>query len=604
VCRRQPRRALEAVPPPLLVDSCYGIFSVASSSMTDHSNVSFIYDTDAFVGSDIVQPGGQTKTGLFGRHVANREFLDAWLRHGTWRSMIGVVTNQHSGNSLAAQFNEYARLKTAPRELEIMPLPHFSQRFFPDAPARLLHLPQPIEAEFGWLRQHKAAHSFALSGVTHTISLKGVMDRFRELVSGPFEPYDTLFCISKAAVAVVRAATDNYATYLRERHGGAPAARIRLAHVPFGIDTEKFRPATEEERLTSRRELGIAADELCVLFVGRLSYYSKVHPFPMYRAAAAAARRHGCKLHLVLAGWADSPSILDKFRHGAEAIAPGIKTSFVDATAPEARFRIWQAADVFTSMSDNIQETLGLTILEAQACGLPVLATDWDGCRESVLPGETGFLAKTRIVTGATADATSRHLMSETNYGEFLGEVNQAVAVDSLDASNAFERLFSDAALRKRMGAAGRNHILANYSWPGIIRQYESVWAEQELVRQEYAASFQSSSARTPVPFPDVEYLFSSYPSEWLSMETKVAAVDDASTQLPMLLRLPLSNYVPQFRVVAEQPLLALLLQAQKPCSLGDLDVSLAKHSGSIQERRRTLAWLLKYDLLRVISTS
>ena len=574
------------------------------NSQADHSNVSFIYDGDAFVGSDGAQPAGTNKTGIFGRHVANTEFLGAWLRYGSWRSMIGVVTNQQSGDALAAQFNEHARLNTARGGLEIMGLPHFSQRFFPDAPARVLHLPQPIDAEFGWIRQHRAPHSFALSGVTHTLSLKSVMDRFRELVAGPFEPYDTLFCISKAAVAVVRAATDNYAAYLRERHGGAPVTRIRLAHVPFGIDTEKFRPATEEERAETRRELGIAADELCVLFVGRLSYYSKVHPFPMYRAAMAAARRLGCKLHLVLAGWADSASILDKFHNGATAIAPGIKTTFVDTRAPETHRRIWRAADVFTSMSDSIQETLGLTILEAQACGLPVLTTDWDGCRESVVPGENGFLVKARIVEGATTDATSRHLMGETNYGEFLGEINQAVAVDAVDASNAFERLFSDAALRKRMGAVARRHVLANYSWSGIIRQYETVWAEQEQVRREHAALARPLSVRTPVPFPDIDYSFSTYPSEWLPMGTIVTAADDAPTQLPILLRLPLTNYVPKFRIVSEEPLAELLAGAQRPVSLGELDASLTKHSNSIQQRRRTLAWLLKYDLLRVTGSS
>ncbi len=40
---------------------------------------------------------------------------------------------------------------------------------------------------------------------------------------------------------------------------------------------------------------------------------------------------------------------------------------------------IWQAADIFTSLSDNIQETFGLTPIEAMAAGLPSVVTDWDG---------------------------------------------------------------------------------------------------------------------------------------------------------------------------------------------------------------------------------
>jgi len=39
----------------------------------------------------------------------------------------------------------------------------------------------------------------------------------------------------------------------------------------------------------------------------------------------------------------------------------------------------WQAAGVFIALSDKIQETLGLTPLEAMAEGLPVIVSDWDG---------------------------------------------------------------------------------------------------------------------------------------------------------------------------------------------------------------------------------
>jgi glycogen synthase len=42
-------------------------------------------------------------------------------------------------------------------------------------------------------------------------------------------------------------------------------------------------------------------------------------------------------------------------------------------------------------MSDNIQETFGLTPLEAMAAGLPVIVGDWDGYKDTVRDGVDGF---------------------------------------------------------------------------------------------------------------------------------------------------------------------------------------------------------------------
>jgi glycosyltransferase involved in cell wall biosynthesis len=389
--------------------------------------------------------------------------------------------------------------------------------------------------------------------VTHTISIKEVMQLFREAVTAPFEEYDTLFCISRAALSVVRAVADNYAEYLRERFGGTPRLRMRLEALPFGVDTEKFRPPSPEERAAARRLFGVPEGALAVLHVGRLSYASKVHPFPMYAAVAEAARRTGRQVHLLLAGWAESPAILKKFQQGAQVLGHGITISFLDGMHPKVRRDAWFAADVFTSLSDNIQETLGLTILEAQASGLPVVTTDWDGCRESVSPGETAFLVPTRLLRGATADVTSRHLMSETSYGAFLGETNQTVSVDVPRATAAFARLFEDSSERARLGERARAHVLEHYTWPRIISRYEAVWREQDAVRREHlAASAAKAKYVTPVAFPDVEFAFAAYPTTLLEPEAEVVAADGADRALSLLLKVPLTSYLASSRVTTK----------------------------------------------------
>lgn len=532
--------------------------------------------------------------------MANSTFLDAWLGHGSWQRLVAVVANQGSADSLLARLRRNPRVVREQPPLDIVPLARFHERFFPRPPASVLHFPQPVEPELAWVRHHKQPHSFSLSGVTHTISLKEVMERFMSLVSGPFESYDTLFCISQASLRVVRTVIDNYAAFLKERFGGEPRARIRLESVPFGVDAQRFRPASPTDRAAARAALGVAPDALCVLFVGRLSYASKVHPFAIYRAVAEAARRTGRSVHLVLAGWSETPSIFEKFTEGARAFAANVQTTFVDGMRADSRFAVWNAADVFLSLSDNIQETLGLTILEAQACGLPVVTTDWDGCRESVVDGTTGFLVPTYLVQGATSDGTSRHLLSETTHGSFLGETNQAVAVDVRATTQALERLFTDAPLRASMGAAGRERVLSEFNWARVIARYEEVWREQEQVRAEHASRAQASTVRTPVPFPDVEHTFGSYPSETLTLDALVVSSDDAGARLGQLLSSSLTNYRPGARIVEPAVLLELLERAHEASSLGSLDALLdAGGRVPVQRRRATLAWLLKYDLLR-----
>jgi hypothetical protein len=151
------------------------------------------------------------------------------------------------------------------------------------------------------------------------------------------------------------------------------------------------------------------------------------------------------------------------------------------------------------------------------------------------------------------------------------------------------------------MGTAAQARILDQFSWSNVIRQYQAVWREQELVRREHAARHEPSLVHTPVPFPDVEHSFASYPSEWLGPAAQVVAASDAASQLGLLLQLPIANYLPKARIVDASVLLAVLLAARNPCALGALEAVAGMADNSLQRRRATLAWLLKYDLLRVV---
>jgi glycosyltransferase involved in cell wall biosynthesis len=205
--------------------------------------------------------------------------------------------------------------------------------------------------------------------VTHTLCSIAAVNALRDLVTAPFEPFDTLICTSRAVTDMVRAVTTAYADDLRDRHGGNPGVRVRLATIPLGVDPERYRPPTPAERSSRRAMLGVEPDEVVVLFVGRLSHHAKAHPFPMFRGVSEAARIAGRQVHLILAGWASNPAVARAFEEGARLYAPGVRISIVDGTDAGIRRSVWHAADLFTSLSDNLQETFGLVVIEAMAAG-------------------------------------------------------------------------------------------------------------------------------------------------------------------------------------------------------------------------------------------
>jgi hypothetical protein len=372
--------------------------------------------------------------------------------------------------------------------------------------------------------------------------------------------------------------------------------------IPLGVDVDRFHPPGLEERAIARRSLGVTDEEVVILYMGRLSHHAKAHPFPMFRGAAEAARATGRAIHLLLAGWAAHSAIREAFLVGARTFAPEVRTSLVDGREPRARRLVWHAADLFVSPSDNIQETFGLSVLEAMASGLPVVASDWDGYRDLVADGETGHLVPTEMVEGATDCASERLLTGELNYDHFLAECSQATAVDAPAMAAAVARLVGDESLRRQMGEAGRRRAREHFAWPMIIRAYERLWRDQDAERRARSGAEPGSSRWRnpdgPAAYPAPERTFAGYPTRLLDGPDLLAPSPGAGDVLEILLELPLTNHAAGRRAPDADLLRSMIARA--PCSVVDLDHLFAAAGIEPGVGRATIAWMLKYDLLRV----
>src|SRR5207244_1790203 len=95
---------------------------------------------------------------------------------------------------------------------------------------------------------------------------------------------------------------------------------------------------------------------------------------------------------------------------------------------------------------DNLQETFGLTPIEAMACGVPQVVSDWDGYRDTVLDGVTGYLVPT-VWTRCDDDLRRGVAITGKNLLDHFA-IAQSVAVDMRAFGAAVQRLIDDDGLR------------------------------------------------------------------------------------------------------------------------------------------------------------
>lgn len=161
---------------------------------------------------------------------------------------------------------------------------------------------------------------------------------------------------------------------------GLPGERIRVVH--NGIDSGSFGGDRQQERLAWRRAWGIAEDAFVVGAAGRLSpqkgFRHLVEAAPAILAAAPGAR-------FLVAGRG-----AEEARLKALARRLGVEQAFCFAGYHEQMGPAYAAMDLFVLPS--VYEPFGLVVLEAQACGLPVIASAVGGVPEIIESGANGVL--------------------------------------------------------------------------------------------------------------------------------------------------------------------------------------------------------------------
>ena len=162
--------------------------------------------------------------------------------------------------------------------------------------------------------------------------------------------------------------------------------------------------------------------------------------------ALPAILDHSPDVRYAVAGIGPDRERLEKLVHKRGL---GDRVRFLGGVSDHDLPAFYNLASVYVGASRRAErigvEGFGISLVEASACGLPVVAGNSGGIPDAVRDGETGFLVPPED-TAAFADAISR--------------------------------LLGDTALARRLGENGRRAVEAHFNWDRVVRDLRSIEGE------------------------------------------------------------------------------------------------------------------------------
>ena len=534
---------------------------------------------------------------LMGRHAAGESFLRGYARHAAADTLLCYARTRKDFEDFERRVAELGGRRRPCQWIAQGDLAGLGR-------AGCLFHPAPSIADLAWQRRFSSPNAYSLCGITHTTASENVMDAIGAMMVAPFQPWDAVICTSRAARATIEHIHSRWSAYLAERTGGKAISPVQLPIIPLGVECDELAASASSENIRAalRKRYGIGEEDVVVLFMGRLSYHAKAHPLPLYLGLEEAAARTQKRIHLIQAGWFANESIEKSFAEGAKIFCPSVSTLFLDGRESPIRQSIWFAADIFASLSDNIQETFGLTPVEAMAAGLPVVASDWDGYRDTVRNNIDGIMIPTFMPpTGSGEELAYRHFAGIDNYDHYIGYVSQCAGVDLRATADAFTALIGDAELRRRMGEAGRKRAREEFDWRVIVAAYQALWADlAERRSREQVIALRAPGAPAHPLRDDPFSVFSTYPSfvldpDWLAVSMPGIGL----ANLDRVRSVRMNSYAEQILAPAEE-IRALLSRVIAECPVpisALIGVNTEPHRRALL--LRGLGWLGKMGLIR-----
>lgn len=424
------------------------------------------------------------------------------------------------------------------------------------------------------LRAQIGATRMPICAVTHSLYTRELLSGFSWLLLSA-EPHDVIVASSHAGKRTLEnwfgAAVDRISSRIPGSHGQLMAPRI--VRIPFGTAI----PREEDlDRQRARSLLKLNPDSFVMLYFGRITEEYKADLDPLLQSLKHLEIR-GHNPSLVLAGQIADKTYLAHLERRLAALGLRDKTVLIQNCPEFLKTSVYAACDVVVSPADSIQETFGLSILEAMAHSRPVVASDWSGYRELVEDGVTGFLV--RIIWSAEASCAASVMTPTTSPLAVAHYLAQRTVVDCGELIDKLTILAEQPVLRAAMGKAGRIRVEQQYGWKQVACKFLSLWEEQ----------FELAQGSKPKPMDITTDKFSHYATAKLhptDLLARVGGTRDVEVN-------ELSSYQFHSETARAQVRALLEVTSVHPVSVGDL-----RHEGFDLD---CILWLAKKGLRHIV---
>lgn len=211
----------------------------------------------------------------------------------------------------------------------------------------------------------------------------------------------------------------------------------RFDITPFGVDVELFSPC----KRTRHTELPF--------IIGTVKGLSDKYGIRDILEAASIIKKQGVPIELRIAGKGPQE---DEYRNLANELGISDITKWLGFISQENAAIEWANMDV--AIIPSIEESFGVSAVEAQSCGTPVIISDIPGLMEATKPGETSIVVKRNSCYGI---------------------------------ADVIKKLYYDKDFREKMGKEGRKYVLEHYEINKCFRKIQALF--EEIAHSAYFAS-------------------------------------------------------------------------------------------------------------------
>jgi glycosyltransferase involved in cell wall biosynthesis len=338
-------------------------------------------------------------------------------------------------------------------------------------------------------------------------------------------PGDVLVTTSAAAKQFIDALQETLSSYVWERLNVPVTLRGEIVHLPLGVDVDALAPLNKS---MCRDILGISEEKIVLLSVTRIDDEFKADLEPLLITVSRLLRDHEDIL-LLLAGRDGDPGYGGYIRGVIRNLEISDHVTIVPNFPHFTKRMLYSAADVFVTVSDNVQETFGLALLEAMASGLPIVAPAWSGFRELVSDNVTGFLVPAYWPPESAEFISGSAMFYLDKFAE--KHIAQRTVIDLEALLNRIALLVSNSELRHTQGKAARARVRTEFSLTSVIKRYDALWRCQCA-----DASRTSRTESKPLLF-NFDCLYRHFANSVFPMDRPLAPTEDCSLLLQRLFR-------------------------------------------------------------------